>query len=101
MDSLEIKVRELFEWVADHSSFSTGPPFGSSKNSQVFFEWQYRLPKVEASPAIVKLALQKQKEARVADELSRVTLGKLSHRKSVRSAENGISWLATGLRPPR
>ena len=79
----EIEIPELYQWIADHSSFSVAPPYSTSKQSPIFFECQRRPPKVEPlflslsfSPAIVKLADQRWNEGRDLDLSSRVTLGK-------------------------
>ena len=84
VDPSEIEIPELYQWIADHSSFSVAPPYSTSKKSPIFFECQRRPPKVEpsflslsSSPAIVKLADQRSNEARDLDSSSRVTLGKL------------------------
>ena len=84
VDPSEIEIPELYQWIADHSSFSVAPPYSTSKQSPIFFECQRRPPKVEpsflslsSSPAIVRLANQRSNEARELDLSSRVTLGKL------------------------
>ena len=87
MDSSEIEIPELSQWIADHSLFSVAPPYSMSKQSPFSLNVKRRPPpppKVEpsflslsSSPAMVKLATQRTSEARDLYTSSRVLLGKL------------------------
>ena len=37
VDPSEIEIPELYQWIADHSSFSVAPPHSTSKQSSIFF----------------------------------------------------------------
>ena len=49
IDPSEIEIPELYQWIADYSSFSVAPPYSTAKQSPIFFECQRRPPKVEPS----------------------------------------------------
>ena len=50
VDPSEIEIPELYQWIADHSSFSVSPPYSTSKQSPIFFECQRRPTSVEPFP---------------------------------------------------
>ena len=42
VDTSKIAIPELYQFIADHSSFSVAPPYSTSKQSPIFFECQRR-----------------------------------------------------------